>query len=66
MKPFLKIWLAPMILAIITAIGLLSALTGDDVWDILSWITLSAPLLVGLYFLQKHLNIIKRARQRKA
>lgn len=59
MKTFLKIWLAPIILAVISAIGLLSALTGDDVWDVLSWITLGIPLLVGAYFLKKHLRTEK-------
>lgn len=66
MKIFLKIWLTPIILAVISVIGLLSALTGDDVWDVLSWIMLSVPLLVGLYFLQKHLNITKQAKRRNA
>lgn len=66
MKTFLKIWLAPIILAVMSAIGFLSALTGDDFWDILSWITLGAPLLVGLYFMQKHFNTTKQVKPRKA
>jgi len=60
MKNFLHIWLAPIVLAVITAIGLLSALTGDNLWDVLSWITLAAPLLVGTYFLNKHLRVAKK------
>jgi hypothetical protein len=60
MKTFLKIWLVPIILGVISAIGLLSALTGDSIWDLFSWITLGIPLLVGAYFLNKHLRGIKR------
>lgn len=56
MKTFLKIWQVPIILAVISVVGLLSALTGDDLWDVLSWLTLGVPLLVGVYFLNKHLR----------
>ena len=51
MKTFLHIWLAPVILAAASAAGLLSALTGDGGWDVLSWVTLAIPLLTAIYFL---------------
>ncbi|RYE16626.1 MAG: hypothetical protein EOP51_25445 [Sphingobacteriales bacterium] len=56
MKTFLHIWLAPIILGIVSAIGLLSALTGDGFWDVLSWITLGIPVIVGGYYLIKNLQ----------
>lgn len=41
-----QIWAAPMVLGIVSAIGLMSALLGDGMWDLLSWILLAAPVLV--------------------
>lgn len=40
----------PILLATITAAGLLSALLGDDVWDALSWAALGLPVAVCLWF----------------
>lgn len=39
-----------MALAVMTAIGLVSALLGDDAWDVLSWLLLAIPLVVCLWF----------------
>lgn len=39
----------PIALAIATAIGLLSALLGDGIWDGLSWLLLVCPLLGVVY-----------------
>jgi hypothetical protein len=36
----------PIWLGLLTAIGLASALFGDDGWDALSWATLAVPLAV--------------------
>lgn len=48
-----QIWAAPIVLSIVSAIGLVSALLGDGVWDLLSWILLAAPVLViGWYLAQ--------------
>ncbi len=42
-----RIWRWPLVLAVLTIFGLLSALLGQGgVWWILSWITLAAPLAV--------------------
>jgi len=49
-SPFLRVWLWPIILAALSLFGLLSALLGQGgVWWTLSWITLTAPLLVILW-----------------
>ena len=45
----LQIWGAPIVLAVLTAIGLVSALLGDGVWDALSAVTLGIPCLVGAW-----------------
>lgn len=44
--PFRKIYGPAILLAVITAYGLLSALFGDGIWDELSWVALAIPLLV--------------------
>ncbi|MDR6193221.1 hypothetical protein [Siphonobacter sp. SORGH_AS_0500] len=43
---FWHIWTIPLLLAIVSLGGLISALVGNDLWDVLSWLTLSIPLLV--------------------
>ena len=40
-----QVFAIPLLLAILTGIGLLSALTGDGWRDALSWLTLGVPLL---------------------
>jgi hypothetical protein len=40
----------PLLIAVLTAIGLLSALVGDDGWDALSWALLAVPVGLGGYF----------------
>lgn len=39
----------PLALALASAIGLVSALVADGVWDRLSWFMLSTPVIVGFY-----------------
>lgn len=46
----LQIWGAPIVLAVLTAIGLVSALLGDGIWDALSAVTLGIPCLVGAWY----------------
>lgn len=41
-----EMWSMPLIMAMVSALGLTSALLGDDVWDYLSWLALAAPLAV--------------------
>ena len=44
--PFMRLWGAPILLAVLTAIGLISALVGDGGWDHLSAVALGIPVLV--------------------
>ncbi|HEY4135725.1 MAG TPA: hypothetical protein VGO34_10975 [Alphaproteobacteria bacterium] len=41
-----RIFRVPLMLAVVTLFGLLSALLGDGLWDVLSWIALGLPLAV--------------------
>lgn len=39
----------PLALAVLSTFGLLSALLGDGVYDVLSWISLGVPLLLIVF-----------------
>ena len=43
MNRHLAVWGWPVALALLTALGLLSALLGDGAWDAASWIALGIP-----------------------
>lgn len=43
---WLEIYRWPMLLFVVITSGVLSALLGDHIWDSLSWLLLSVPLLV--------------------
>lgn len=51
--PFRRLWGAPIVLGIMTAIGLVSALLGDGLWDAVSAFMLAAPVLVSAWFYWK-------------
>jgi hypothetical protein len=48
---FWKVWGTPLLIGILSAFGLISALAGDNVWDALSWLTLGVPVVVTGWFL---------------
>lgn len=47
---FWHVWTVPVILAILSLIGLIAALVGDGLLDGVSWLTLGIPLaVIGWY-----------------
>ena len=48
-----QIYSRPAVLAIVSFVGLVSALVGDGLWGGLSWVGLSIPLAVIAYFLRR-------------
>lgn len=44
---FGPVWTTPILLGLLTVIGLISALLGDGIWDALSAVTLGAVVAVG-------------------
>ena len=44
-----QVFAAPAAIAALSGIGLVSALLGDDIWDVLSWLTLTVPVIVILW-----------------
>ena len=52
--PLRRVFGVPLILAVASLIGLISALVGDDLWDVLSWLTLGAMVaVIGRYWLRR-------------
>jgi hypothetical protein len=49
---FRKVWGAPLLLAVLTVFGLLSALLGTGIWHWLAWITITVPLIVTAWYLR--------------
>ena len=45
-----RLWGGPLAMAVLTAIGLLSALLGDGFWDALSAVALGIPVLACAWF----------------
>jgi uncharacterized membrane protein len=43
-------WGWPIVLAVLTAFGLVSALVADGAWDAVSWFGLGLPVVVGTWF----------------
>ncbi|MGD9838107.1 MAG: hypothetical protein AB7F72_05240 [Afipia sp.] len=50
-----QIFAIPMLLGVLSVVGLVSALVGDGVWDGVSWATLAVPIvLCGYFFLKRN------------
>jgi hypothetical protein len=47
---FMRMWGAPILLAVLTIIGLISALLGDGVWDHVSAVALGIPVALCAWF----------------
>ena len=45
-----SLWRVPIVLGVLTLVGLLSGLMGDGAWDAVSWIGLGVPTLIGTWF----------------
>ncbi|HYP83156.1 hypothetical protein [Variovorax sp.] len=49
--PFWRLWGWPIVLGLLTAVGLVSALFSDGgAGDVLAWIALGIPVLVGAWY----------------
>jgi hypothetical protein len=47
---FFHVFGRPLLLGLASAIGLLSALFGDGVWDVVSWGALGVPLAIIVWY----------------
>lgn len=50
MRMFGPVWTAPVMLGVLTVIGLVSALLGDGLWDTVSAVSLGAVVAVGGWY----------------
>ena len=48
--PFGRLWGWPIVLGIVTAVGLVSALVGDGLWDFVSWLGLGLPVAMSAWY----------------
>jgi len=46
----MKLWGMPILLGILSMVGLISALLEDGVWDALSWLALGIPCLLMVWY----------------
>ena len=46
----MQIWAMPVLLAVLTVVGLVAALLGDGVWDLVSALALGAPVAAGAWY----------------
>jgi hypothetical protein len=52
-----RVFLIPLVLAVLSVFGLLSALIGDAIWDVLSWLALATPILaIGSCLIRSRLS----------
>ncbi len=49
-KAPIRVWTAPIVLGVLTAVGLVSALLSDSTGDVLAWLTVGAPVAVVLWY----------------
>ncbi|ATP55841.1 hypothetical protein CPT03_04850 [Pedobacter ginsengisoli] len=47
---FLKVWGMPILLSVVTIIGLISAIMGLGVWHFISWMALSIPVYIMIRY----------------
>jgi hypothetical protein len=57
---FLHVLGKPILLGLASAIGLLSALLGDGVWDVVSWVMLGMPLAVIVWYAARPVRTQRR------
>ena len=48
-----QIFAAPVVIGILSIVGLLAALVGDNVWDTVSWIGLAIPFALFVFFIYR-------------
>ena len=52
-----QIFVAPIVVGLLSAIGLVAALIGDGWWDAVSWFSLGLPVLLYLFFVMRRKHV---------
>jgi hypothetical protein len=58
----LQVFAVPTVLGALSAIGLIAALLGDNVWDVVSWLSLGVPCLAIAWYWFCRGRILRRER----
>jgi hypothetical protein len=45
-----EIFVWPLVVSVVSVVGLVCALVGDGSWDVVSWLSLTLPLALYAYF----------------
>ena len=48
-----QIFAAPIVVGLLSVVGLVAALIGDGWWDALSWLALTLPVLLYCFFIAR-------------
>lgn len=48
-----RVWTAPVLLGIVSVVGLVAALLSDGAGDVLAWLTLAAPVGTVVWFVPR-------------
>ena len=51
--PLSRIFAVPFAIGVVSAIGLVAALVGDDIWDVVGWLGLGIPAGIAVWFMQR-------------
>jgi hypothetical protein len=50
MTSFSRLWVKPILIAVLSLSGLIAALAGDGLWDAYSWIALGIPVVLMIKY----------------
>jgi hypothetical protein len=56
-RSFWQIFAAPVLIGVLSVVGLVAALVGDGWWDGVSWLTLAIPVLLYFFFVLRRRRI---------
>ena len=48
-RPLTRIFAVPLALGVVSAVGLVAALVGDAMWDVIGWVGLGLPLATAVW-----------------
>ena len=56
-KTLWQIFAAPIFIGVLSTVGLITALVGDDWWDGVSWLTLALPVLLYFFYVLRRRRV---------
>jgi hypothetical protein len=56
-KTLRQIFATPILIGVLSTVGLIAALVGDGWWDGVSWLTLALPVLLYFFFVLRRRRV---------